>query len=76
MLFVRTGITSHTIIKWLVWFAEYTTKILLVMASMKYINIWSQNNLIDQMTEFISSMRVHGKTSLLPFQKGKNINIV
>lgn len=32
-----------------------------------------QNELLDKMTEFIKSMRVRGKRSLLPFQKGNNI---
>jgi len=35
------------------------------------LNKSSQNDLLDRMNKFISSMRVHGKTSLLPFQKGK-----
>lgn len=35
------------------------------------LNKSSQNDLFDRMKKFISSMRVHGKTSLLQFQKGK-----
>jgi len=35
------------------------------------LNKSSQNDLLDTMNTFISSVRVHGKTSLLPFQKGK-----
>lgn len=31
----------------------------------------NQNKLIDKMNEFIINMRVHGKKSLLPFQRGK-----
>lgn len=30
-----------------------------------------QNDLLDKMNEFISCMRVHNKTSLLPFKKGR-----
>ncbi|KAF0752124.1 Uncharacterized protein FWK35_00021375, partial [Aphis craccivora] len=38
------------------------------------LNKSSQNDLLDRMNTFISSMRVHGKTSLLPFQKGIIVN--
>lgn len=33
----------------------------------------NQNSLLDRMSEFILNMKVHGKKSLLPFQKGKLI---
>ena len=36
------------------------------------LNIDVQNNILDNMTELISNMRVTGKNFLLPFQKGKN----
>lgn len=34
------------------------------------LNLIEQNELLDRMTDFIQNMRVHGKKSLLPFQKG------
>jgi len=33
----------------------------------------NQNKLIDKMSEFIFNIRVHGKKSLLPFQRGRFI---
>lgn len=39
--------------------------------SMAYgMNIVEQNSLLDRMDTFILSMRVHGKQSLMQFQKG------
>lgn len=35
-----------------------------------------QFSIIDQMTDTMLEMRVKGKQSLLPFQKGLNLNIV
>jgi len=35
------------------------------------LNKSSLNDLLDRMNNFINNMRVHAKTSLLPFQKGK-----
>lgn len=37
------------------------------------LNKSSQHDLLDQMSQFISRMRVHGKSTLLPFQKGKYV---
>lgn len=37
------------------------------------LNLEKQNDLLTEMTNFITNMRVHGKNYLLPFQKGKNI---
>lgn len=36
-------------------------------------NDQQQNKLLDEMTSFVQEMRVHGKKSLLPFQKGFNL---
>lgn len=30
----------------------------------------TQDELLDKMTSFVTQMRVHGKKSVLPFQKG------
>ena len=36
------------------------------------VNIDVQNNILDNMSQLISNMRVTGKNFMLPFQKGKN----